>query len=62
LTARSEDFVFDPGSGLSSLLVDVKSHRGHELGSVGLVLGPARPVPASAALRASIIERFRAAV
>jgi hypothetical protein len=62
LKARSEDFVFDRKSGLSSLLVDVKSHRGHELGSVGLVLGPSRQVPASAALRASIIERFRAAV
>jgi ABC-type sugar transport system ATPase subunit len=62
LSARSSDFVFDPSNGLSSLLVDVKSHRGHELGSVGVVLGPDRPVPASAALRESIIERFRAAV
>jgi ABC-type sugar transport system ATPase subunit len=62
LAARAEDFVFDPKSGLSSILVDVKSHRGHELGSIGLVLGPSQPVPASPALRASIIERFRAAV
>jgi ABC-type sugar transport system ATPase subunit len=62
LSARARDFVFDPRNGLSSLLVDVKSHRGHELGSIGLVLGPDRPVPASAALRESIIERFRAAV
>jgi ABC-type sugar transport system ATPase subunit len=62
LTARSDDFVIEPGSGLSSILVDVKSHRGHELGSVGLVLGPSQPVPDSSALRASIIERFRAAV
>jgi ABC-type sugar transport system ATPase subunit len=62
LAARSEDFVFDPKSGLSSILVDVKSHRDHELGSIGLVLGPSQPVPASSALRASIIERFRATV
>jgi len=62
LAARSEDFVFDPGSGLSSILVDVKSHRDHELGSVGLVVGPSQPVPASSALRAFIIEQFRAAV
>jgi ribose transport system ATP-binding protein/rhamnose transport system ATP-binding protein len=62
LAARSEDFVFDPKSGLSSILVDVKSHRDHELGSIGLVLGRSQPVPASASLRASIIERFRATV
>ncbi|WP_158814643.1 sugar ABC transporter ATP-binding protein [Methylocapsa sp. S129] len=62
LSARSNEFVFDPSNGLSSLLVDVKSHRGHELGSIGLVLGPNQPVPAASTLRASIIERFRAAV
>jgi ribose transport system ATP-binding protein/rhamnose transport system ATP-binding protein len=62
LRARSEDFVVDPVSGLTSLLVDVKSHRGHDLGSVGLVLNPSRPLPAAPALRASIAERFRASV
>jgi ABC-type sugar transport system ATPase subunit len=62
LRARSEDFVIDPESGLTSLLVDVKSHRGHDLGSVGLVLDRSRPIPAAPALRASIAERFRATV
>jgi ABC-type sugar transport system ATPase subunit len=62
LKARSDDFVVDPGSGLRALLVDVKSHRGHELGSVGLVLDPTRPIPSAPALRASIVERFRATV
>ena len=62
LAARSEDFVLDSKSGLSSILVDVRSHRGHELGSIGLVLGRSLPVPSSASLRASIIERFRATV
>jgi ABC-type sugar transport system ATPase subunit len=62
LAARSQDFVVDPKSGLRSLLVDVRSHRGHELGSVGLVLNPSRPTPPAAALRAAIVERFRATV
>ena len=30
----------DPTSGLKSLLVDVHSHRGHELGSIGVVIRP----------------------
>jgi ribose transport system ATP-binding protein/rhamnose transport system ATP-binding protein len=58
LRARSSDFVLDPVSGLRSLLVDVKSHRGHELGSIGLVIGPDRPTPPADAMRAAIIERF----
>jgi ABC-type sugar transport system ATPase subunit len=62
LRARSPDFVLDPVSGLRSLLVDVKSHRGHELGSIGLVIGPDRPAPSAEAMRAAIIERFRGTV
>ncbi len=62
LRARSPDFVLDPVSGLRSLLVDVKSHRGHDLGSIGLVIGPDRPVPPANATRAAIIERFRTTV
>ncbi len=62
LAARSPDFVTDPCSGLSSLVVDVKSHRGHDLGSVGLVLGASRELPPAAAIRASIVEQFRAIV
>ena len=58
LRARSPDFVADPEGGLRSLLVDVQSHRGHELGSIGLVL-PGRPAAAAAAMRAAIEERFR---
>ena len=62
LRARSPDFVVDPVSGLRSLLVDVKSHRGHDLGSIGLVIGPDRPAPPAEAMRAAIIERFRGTV
>ena len=40
--ARAPDFVLDPASGLKSLVVDVRSHRGHELGSIGVVIRPGR--------------------
>ena len=56
------EFVLDPVSGLRSLLVDVRSHRGHELGSIGLVIGPDRPAPPAEAMRAAIVERFRGTV
>jgi ABC-type sugar transport system ATPase subunit len=62
LRARSAEFVADPVSGLRSLLVDVKSHRGHELGSIGLVIAPDRPAPPAEAMRAVIVERFRGTV
>jgi ribose transport system ATP-binding protein/rhamnose transport system ATP-binding protein len=60
LTARSTDFVLDPISGLKSLLVDVRSHRGHDLGSIGVVIRPDGPAPPAEAMRSAIQERFRA--
>jgi ABC-type multidrug transport system ATPase subunit len=60
LRARSQDFVLDPASGLQSLLVDVRSHRGHELGSIGVVIRPDSPAPPAEAMRSAIQERFRA--
>jgi ABC-type sugar transport system ATPase subunit len=62
LRARADDFVRDPQSGLGCLLVDVRSHRGHELGAIGLVIGAGRPAPPAEAIRAAIIERFRGTV
>ena len=62
LRTRSAEFVADPVSGLRSLLVDVKSHRGHELGSIGLVIAPDRPAPPAESMREAIIERFRGTV
>jgi ABC-type sugar transport system ATPase subunit len=62
LTTRSQQFVVDPRSGLSSLVVDVTSHRGHDLGAVGLVLGSSRSAPPAETVRAAIVERFRATV
>jgi ribose transport system ATP-binding protein/rhamnose transport system ATP-binding protein len=60
LRARGPDFVLDPTSGLKSLLVDVHSHRGHELGSIGVVIRPDSPSPPAEAMRSEIQERFRA--
>ena len=60
LKARAPEFVVDPGSGLKSLVVDVQSHRGHELGSIGVVLPPDASPPPAGAMRSVIEERFRA--
>ncbi len=60
LRARAPDFVLDPGSGFRSLVVDVRSHRGHELGSIGLVIRPDASPPPAEAMRLTIQERFRA--
>jgi hypothetical protein len=40
--------------------VDVRSHRGHELGSIGVVIGPGSPAPPAGAMRSAIQDRFRA--
>jgi ABC-type sugar transport system ATPase subunit len=60
LKARAPDFVADPASGLKSLVVDVRSHRGHELGSIGVVVRPDASPPPAEAMRLAIQERFRA--
>ena len=60
LRARAPDFVLDPESGLKSLVVDVRSHRGHELGSIGVVIEPGASPPPAEAMRLAIQERFRA--
>ncbi len=62
LSARAPDFVRDPGSGLKSSLVDVRSHRGHELGSIGVVIGADADPPPAESMRAAIQDRFRAAL
>ena len=46
--------------GLQSLLVDVHSHRGHELGSIGVVIQPDGHAPPAEAMRSAIQEQFRA--
>ena len=60
LKARAPDFVLDPESGLKSLVVDVRSHRGHELGSIAVVLGRDASPPPAEPMRLAIQQRFRA--
>jgi ABC-type sugar transport system ATPase subunit len=60
LRARALDFVPDPVSGLKSLVVDVHSHRGHDLGSIGVVIQPMASPPPADSMRLAIQERFRA--
>ena len=60
LRARAPDFVPDPVSGLKSLVVDVHSHRGHDLGSIGVVIQATASPPPAEAMRLAIQERFRA--
>jgi ribose transport system ATP-binding protein/rhamnose transport system ATP-binding protein len=60
LRARAPEFVLDAASGLKSLVVDVRSHRGHELGSIGLVIRPNASPPPAEAMRLAIQDRFRA--
>jgi ribose transport system ATP-binding protein/rhamnose transport system ATP-binding protein len=60
LRARAPDFVADPKTGLKTLLVDVRSHRGHELGSIGVVIRPEASVPSAGTMRSAIQDRFRA--
>lgn len=62
LAAHAPGFIEDPRSGLKSLIVAVKSHRGHDLGAVGLVLNPSRDVPPAQLISSAIIEQFRATV
>jgi ribose transport system ATP-binding protein/rhamnose transport system ATP-binding protein len=51
LRRRDDDFVKEADDSRSTLLVPVKSHRGHDLGWMGLVLSPAKGVPPAAAIR-----------
>jgi ribose transport system ATP-binding protein/rhamnose transport system ATP-binding protein len=60
LKARADGFVADPKSGLKSLLVAVRSHRGHELGSIGVVVAPGASPPPAETLRSAIQQRFQA--
>ncbi|CAN5734817.1 sugar ABC transporter ATP-binding protein [soil metagenome] len=43
-------FVEEPGSGLATLVVPLRTPRGHDLGSIGLVLPPAAPRPPASAI------------
>jgi ABC-type sugar transport system ATPase subunit len=51
LTARSEGFVADASRGLSTLIVEVRTPRGHDMGAIGLVLPADGALPSAAAIR-----------
>ncbi len=59
LKARNGGFVRDPETGLTSMIVDVKGHRGHDLGTIGIVLPPGRKAPDSTRIRIDIETMFR---
>ena len=58
LAAPHDGFVRDPDTGLSGMIVDVKGHRGHDLGTIGIVLPPGRESPDAAKIRTEIQAMF----
>lgn len=59
LTHRNGGFVTDRSTNLSSLIVDIKGHRGHDLGTIGLVLPPTREIPDPAQIKSEIEVLFK---
>lgn len=59
LKQRDGGFMTDPSTGLSGLIVDIKGHRGHDLGTIGLVLPPACEIPHSAHIKSKIEALFK---
>jgi ribose transport system ATP-binding protein/rhamnose transport system ATP-binding protein len=58
LAARSAVFVTEPATALQTLIVDARTPRGHDLGTIGLVLPAGRPPPDADAIRARIASVF----
>ena len=59
LTHRNGGFVTDHSTNLSSLIVDIKGHRGHDLGTIGLVLPPTREIPDPTQIKSEIEILFK---
>ncbi len=62
LQARAEGFVAEAPDGRSTLLTQVRSHRGHDLGWIGLSLAATRAPPDPAPIRGRIQAQFAKAV
>jgi len=62
LHARAEDFVVEAPDGRSTLLTQVRSHRGHDLGWIGLSLAALKALPDPAPIRDRIQAQFAKAV
>jgi ribose transport system ATP-binding protein/rhamnose transport system ATP-binding protein len=54
LVARSDDFVGDGEGALSTLIVNVRTPRGHDLGAIGLVVPGGRAAPNAATIRTRV--------
>lgn len=59
LTHRDGGFVTDHSTELSALIVDIKGRRGHDLGTIGLVLPPKREIPDPAHIKSEIEALFK---
>ncbi len=62
LAACAEGFVAEPDGERTTLIVQVQSHRGHDLGWIGLTLGRNSALPAATAVRNQIRELFAGSV
>ncbi len=54
LAAKSEDFVVEPANQLATLLLSVRSRRGHDMGWVGVTLDSRSTLPPAKQLREQI--------
>jgi ribose transport system ATP-binding protein/rhamnose transport system ATP-binding protein len=54
LAAKSEDFVVEPANQLATLLLSVRSRRGHDMGWVGVTLDSGSTLPPAKQLREQI--------
>ncbi|MBV9107386.1 MAG: sugar ABC transporter ATP-binding protein [Verrucomicrobia bacterium] len=54
LGAKSENFVIEPGDQLATLLLSVRSARGHDMGWVGVTMDSRSPLPSARQLREQI--------
>ena len=54
LAAKSEDFVVEPANQLATLLLSVRSRRGHDMGWVGVTLDSRSTLPSAKQLREQI--------
>ena len=58
LHARADSFVADAAAGPATLLTQVRSHRGHDLGWIGLCLAARQALPDPAPIRDRIQAQF----
>jgi ABC-type sugar transport system ATPase subunit len=54
LNAKSENFVIEPKDPLATLLLSVRSRRGHDMGWVGITIDSRSPLPSARQLREQI--------